>query len=74
MAEFSAHEIGLIKELGFDPRFASMCKKIRESHGGVPRYKSGETKPAEHKHDEWVYRSGIDDGIELVLKSLGYDY
>lgn len=74
MADFSTDEIQFLKEINFDPRFAAICRRLREDHGGVPKYRSGDAKPAEAKHDEWVYRSGIDDGIELVLKSLGYDY
>ena len=74
MADFDAGEIQLIKELGFDPRFASICRKILDAHGGIPKYNGKETKTSDQKHDDWVYRSGIDDGIELVLKSLAYDY
>ena len=61
-----------VKELRRDPVFAEICRKIVEDHGGVPTYKP---KKAESRgqEDEWKYRSGIADGIELVLKTLGYD-
>ncbi len=72
LADLNSDEIQCIKELAFDPRFAAILEKIKEQHGGVPTYRPGDKDPRQ-KHDDWVYRSGVDDGISLVLTSLGYE-
>lgn len=73
MSDFTGTELQLIKELSFDPRFASICSKLATDHGHVTRYRPGSKVPEVEKTD-WIYRSGVADGVELVLKSMGYDY
>ena len=73
MPDLTADQIQLVKELNSDPRFARICQQIETEHGNVPKYKPKSTDPVRDQAD-WIYRSGVADGVELVLKVLGYEY
>lgn len=55
--------------------YGSMLDEI-ESQRYVPRYKpvKGEQgKSLDERTADWLYRSGVDAGIEMVLRYLGYE-
>lgn len=56
----------LFKELSMNPVFAEFCRDTE-----------GHKKPLKWKKDrseaEWAYASGFGDGIDFVLKRMGYD-
>ena len=70
--QHSNEQKALLLELQMNPVWASLLRDIK-TMGGVPRYKPGGDKTPDDKNAEWQYRSGIDAGIEKVLRYLGYD-
>lgn len=62
----------LIKELQMNPVWGSILDDIAAMRG-VPRYKQRDGDDEEKKRADWIYRSGIDAGIEKILGYLRYD-
>jgi hypothetical protein len=61
----------LIKDLQMNPVWGSILEDIAAMRD-VPRYSPRERDERE-KVSDWIYRSGIDAGIEKILGYLRYD-
>lgn len=62
----------LLKELSMNPVWGSILVTLDQQRS-IPRYRPGDEKPPEEKTQEWIYRSGVDAGIEKALLFLGYE-
>ena len=62
----------LLKELRMNAVWGSILVALDEDRS-VPRYRPGDEKSPEEKTQEWIYRSGVDAGIEKALLFLGYE-
>ena len=60
----------LLRDLSMNPVFGSLLEEI-DSHSGLPRWKRSEDST---QQEFWIYRSGYTDGIEFVLKLMGYEH
>ena len=72
LATASNEQKALLKELSMNPIWGSILLEL-DAMRAIPRYRPGPEKAAEEKTQEWVYRSGIDAGIEKALLFLGYE-
>lgn len=55
-----------------DPVWGSLLDDIAAMRG-VPRYKPRSDDVEDRQTRDWIYRSGIDAGIEKILGYLRYD-
>lgn len=71
MIELTDLEKFKVKEIRNDPVLMGILHKISEHYGAIPTYNP---KPAEDtdQFERWVYRSGINRGVQISLQALGY--
>ena len=55
-----------LRELRMNPEFAALCREIQQRKR-PQRWKAGKTV------EEWAHATGYGEGIDFVLKTLGYD-
>ena len=56
----------LLRDLNQNPQFAALMQEFA-THIQRPKWKKGCTE------SEWAYETGFGDGIDFVLKRMGYD-
>jgi len=54
-----------------NPTFGGIVEKAREI-GGIPTYRPID-KNEQVKLHNWIYKSGMDDGVKAVLNLFGYE-
>lgn len=58
-----------VNDLSRDPVFTGILREM-DSHARLPKWKKTDDST---QSENWIYRSGYVDGIEFVLKLLGYE-
>ena len=67
----SPEELAFIRDLNRNPMFASMAQKAKQ-RCRIPKWKrQGEEKD---KTENWIFESGVVEGVNYVLQLLGYDH
>lgn len=66
---FTEAEKALLRDLKMSATWASILEKLRGTRKPVPRYKPGEDAPNSQDRD-WIYYSGVDRGVDDLLKLL----
>ena len=56
----------LFRELNMNPLFAEFCREL-ETHKPPLKWKKGRSEA------EWARDTGFGEGIDFVLKRMGYD-
>lgn len=62
----------LLKDLEMNPVWGSLLQDIAAMRS-VPRYSPRGDDHEDKKTRDWIYRSGMDAGIEKILGYLRYD-
>jgi hypothetical protein len=66
---FTDGEKALLRELAMNSTWGSIMRKLDDFHRAAPGYKP-DKGTADQQKDDWVYRSGVEQGAGAVLKLL----